>query len=172
MSHNERDIYLFFARYDREEASGKPAGPFPGKRYQCLITESDIEDYPGMWIRGEGSGKISATWPKYPKSEKLDKRQGSVCHRNKRLYCKNKRTRIFPWRVFVIAENDVKLIESDLVYKLAAPADYGYKMDKPGQVAWDWWNANNIYGVDFRRVLITIHINIILILPQKTGLNI
>ena len=20
---------------------------------------------------------------------------------------------------------------------------------KPGKVAWDWWNANNIYGVDF-----------------------
>ena len=24
------------------------------------------------------------------------------------------------------------------------------KWIKPGQVAWDWWNANNIYGVDFR----------------------
>ena len=21
---------------------------------------------------------------------------------------------------------------------------------KPGKVAWDWWNANNIYGVDFK----------------------
>ncbi len=21
---------------------------------------------------------------------------------------------------------------------------------KPGKVAWDWWNANNIYGVDFQ----------------------
>ena len=31
-----------------------------------LITESDIEDYPGMWLTGAGSGKISGTWPKYP----------------------------------------------------------------------------------------------------------
>jgi len=21
---------------------------------------------------------------------------------------------------------------------------------KPGKVAWDWWNANNVYGVDFK----------------------
>ena len=24
------------------------------------------------------------------------------------------------------------------------------KWIKPGHVAWDWWNANNIYGVDFK----------------------
>ncbi len=64
---------------------------------------------------------------------------------------KTKGTRTFPWRVFVIAPNDVKLLESDLVYKLAPPnriADT--RWIKPGHVAWDWWNANNIYGVDFR----------------------
>jgi len=38
-----------------------------------------------------------------------------------------------------------------MVFRLGSPnrlADT--KWIKPGQVAWDWWNANNIYGVDFR----------------------
>ncbi|MBW6502426.1 MAG: glycoside hydrolase family 97 catalytic domain-containing protein, partial [Bacteroidales bacterium] len=46
---------------------------------------------------------------------------------------------------------DGKLIESDLVYKLAEPnrlKETGWI--RPGRVAWDWWNANNITGVDFR----------------------
>jgi alpha-glucosidase len=60
-------------------------------------------------------------------------------------------TRTFPWRVFVVTPNDIKLLESDLVFKLAAPNKIAdTRWIKPGHVAWDWWNANNIYGVDFR----------------------
>jgi alpha-glucosidase len=59
--------------------------------------------------------------------------------------------RTFPWRVFIIAGSDIKLLESDLVFKLAPPCKIeDTKWIEPGQVAWDWWNANNIYGVDFR----------------------
>ena len=36
-----------------------------------LLTESDIDDYPGMWITGAGQGKISGTWSNYPDTEKL-----------------------------------------------------------------------------------------------------
>ena len=51
----------------------------------------------------------------------------------------------FPWRTFVITEDDGGLIESTMVYRLAAPlalADASWI--RPGKVAWDWWNANNI----------------------------
>ena len=39
-----------------------------------------------------------------------------------------------------------------MVWKLGAPADPGqdFSWVKPGKVAWDWWNAWNLYGVDFR----------------------
>ncbi len=46
-----------------------------------LLTESDIEDYPGMWLIGGGSGKISGTWPKYPDTEKLEGDRESVYHK-------------------------------------------------------------------------------------------
>jgi len=59
-------------------------------------------------------------------------------------------TRFFPWRVCVIAAEDRELVESDMVFRLA-PA---LKLEdtswiRPGKVVWDWWNALNLYGVDF-----------------------
>jgi alpha-glucosidase len=38
-----------------------------------------------------------------------------------------------------------------MIYKLAKPCQLDdTSWIKPGKVAWDWWNWNNIYGVDFR----------------------
>ncbi|MDE7443430.1 MAG: glycoside hydrolase family 97 catalytic domain-containing protein, partial [Muribaculaceae bacterium] len=58
--------------------------------------------------------------------------------------------RSFPWRIAVITDNDAKLAESNLSYLLGEPS----RLDdiswiKPGKVAWDWWNAWNLDGVDF-----------------------
>ena len=71
--------------------------------------------------------------------------------KTKDYLARTKGTRVFPWRVFIMSKNDAGLIESDLVFKLAAPNKIAdTKWIRPGHVAWDWWNANNIYGVDFR----------------------
>jgi alpha-glucosidase len=61
-------------------------------------------------------------------------------------------TRSFPWRAFIITPDDAGLVESEMVYKLGAPPSPGadFSWVKPGKVAWDWYNANNLYGVDFR----------------------
>jgi alpha-glucosidase len=104
-----------------------------------------------MWLRGAGSGMITGTWPKFPETEKLNRDRNLNVVTTKDYIAKTRGTRSFPWRVFVISEKDGGLIESDLVYKLAAPTRItDTDWIKPGQVAWDWWNANNIYGVDFR----------------------
>jgi DNA-binding CsgD family transcriptional regulator len=53
--------------------------------------------------------------------------------------------------VLVVADRDETLLDTDIVYRLASPtaiADTSWI--KPGKVAWDWWNFNNIYGVPFR----------------------
>ena len=151
MSHNER-IFLYSSldTIGKKHLASLPT-LFQVNGINVLITESDIDDYPGMWLIGEGSGKISGTWSKYPDTEKLTRDRDLHITGTKDYLAKTKGTRTFPWRAFVIARNDVKLIESDLVYKLAKPnqiKDPGWI--KPGQVAWDWWNANNLYGVDFR----------------------
>jgi alpha-glucosidase len=53
--------------------------------------------------------------------------------------------------VLAVAYKDAELITNSLVYLLAAPS----RIDdpswiKPGKVAWDWWNANNLFGVNFK----------------------
>jgi alpha-glucosidase len=151
MSHNER-LFLFsqLDTINEKHLASLPA-LFQVNGTDILITESDIEDYPGMWLRGAGSGMISGTWPKYPETEKLNRDRNLQVITTKDYIAKTRGTRSFPWRAFVISDNDAGLIESDLVYKLAAPARIAdTKWIKPGHVAWDWWNANNIYDVDFR----------------------
>jgi alpha-glucosidase len=151
MSHNERTfIYSSLDTLTNKHLASLPA-LFQTNGTDVLITESDIDDYPGMWIVGSGSGKITGTWSKYPDTEKLVRDRDLLITGTKDYIAKTKGSRTFPWRVFVIAPNDIKLLESDLVYKLAQPNKIAdTKWIKPGHVAWDWWNANNIYGVDFR----------------------
>jgi len=151
MSHNERIfIYSSLDTIGKNHLASLPT-LFQTNGVNVLITESDIEDYPGMWLRGAGDGKISGTWPQYPENEKLNQDRNLLITSTKDFIAKTKGTRTFPWRAFVIAPNDAKLIESDLVFKLAPPNKIeDTKWIKPGHVAWDWWNANNIYGVDFK----------------------
>jgi alpha-glucosidase len=151
MSHNENTfIYSSLDTISNNHLASLPV-LFQSNGINILLTESDIEDYAGMWIRGAGAGKIEGIWPAYPAEESLKNDRDLKVIKTRDYIAKTGGTRTFPWRVFVIAGDDGKLIESDLVYKLAAPnrlKDIGWI--KPGKVAWDWWNANNIYGVDFR----------------------
>lgn len=151
MSHNERTfIYSSLDTIVDKHLASLPA-LFQINDVDVLVTESDIEDYPGMWFVGGGSGKISGIWPRYPETEKLIGDRNMHIASTKDYIAKTKGTRTFPWRAFVIASNDVKLLESDLVFKLAQPNKIAdTKWIKPGHVAWDWWNANNLYGVDFK----------------------
>ena len=151
MSHNERTfIYSSLDTITSKHLASLPT-LFQVNGINVLVTESDIEDYPGMWLLGAESGKISATWSKYPETEKLNRDRDLFVTSTRNYIAKTRGTRTFPWRAFVIARNDVKLLESDLVFNLAAPNKIeDTKWIKPGHVAWDWWNANNIYGVDFR----------------------
>ena len=151
MSHNERTfIYSALDTIGEDHLASLPT-LFQANGINVLVTESDIEDYPGMWIRGGGSGKITGDWPMYPKSEKLEGDRNLYVTATENYIAKTGGTRVFPWRVFIISKNDAGLVESDLVYRLAPPSQItDTKWIKPGQVAWDWWNANNLYGVDFR----------------------
>jgi alpha-glucosidase len=151
MSHNERlFIYSSLDTITKKHLASLPV-LFKSNDADVLITESDIEDYPGMWLRGAGSGKLTGVHPAYPETEKAKNDRDIAVTATKDYIAKTAGTRSFPWRVFIIAGNDGQLVENDLVFRLAAPCRLtDTKWIKPGKVAWDWWNANNIYGVDFR----------------------
>jgi len=151
MSHNERKyIYSYVDTLKEKHLASLPV-LFKTSNINVLVTEADIQDYPGMWLRGTTSGGLKGVWPAYPETESLKGDRNLFVTKTRDYIAQTKGTRSYPWRAFVVAGNDGQLIESDLVYKLGAPnALENTSWIKPGKVAWDWWNANNIYGVDFR----------------------
>jgi alpha-glucosidase len=53
--------------------------------------------------------------------------------------------------VLGIVERDGDLLTNQLVWLLEKPSQVqDTSWIKPGKVAWDWWNYNNVYGVDFK----------------------
>ncbi len=131
-----------------------PGGP------KVAVTDADLEDYPGMFLTGNGEGRpeLRGLFAPYPLEEKLREKSDRelLVTRSADAIAVTRGTRTFPWRVIAVAEKDGGLIESDLIYRLARPtvlADTAWI--KPGKVAWDWWNANGLFGVDFKSGLNT-----------------
>ncbi|MCD6597091.1 MAG: glycoside hydrolase family 97 protein [Bacteroidales bacterium] len=151
-SHNEREyIYTSLNELEKDEFCSLPALIAPEKGPKILITESDISDYPGMWLSAGGSNGLNAIFPKAAAEEKQKNDRNVPVVKRENYLAKTVGKRDFPWRVFIMVEKDGDLIESEMVYRLAKPNQLDdISWIKPGKVAWDWWNALNIYGVDFK----------------------
>ena len=119
----------------------------------AVITEADLHDYPGMYLKHtEGNSMIGyfAPLPKTWEQGGHNNLQYVVKERENYI-AKTAGTRNFPWRVIAIATEDKDLSDNDLVYLLAEPSKVSdISWIKPGKVAWDWWNNWNIWGVDFK----------------------
>jgi alpha-glucosidase len=152
MSHNEQKLALATLDTIGQKHLASLPALFMTGGINILLTEADISDYPGMWITGDGSGGIAGTFPAYPAAEKANNDRDIYVTEREDFIAKTNGTRSFPWRVLIITPDDAGLVESEMVYKLGAPAAPGadFSWVKPGKVAWDWYNANNLYGVDFK----------------------
>ncbi len=117
---------------------------------KVLITEADLFDYAGLWLKGDRNGLLRGVFPKYPKEKKLFRDRDEKVLSHEDFIAVQKDEHNLPWRVMMIAQNDADLLTNQLVYQLARPAVGDYSWVKTGKIAWDWWNFNNVYGVDFR----------------------
>jgi len=113
------------------------------------ITEADLRDYPGMFLQRNSNRTLSGKYAPYilngnGRVESKDAKRADYI-------AKTVGARSFPWRVMVIAGNDADLINTQIVYCLGETSKItDISWIKPGKIAWDWYNANNIYKVDFR----------------------
>jgi len=152
MSHNERR-YLPKQMKDipTSAIATLPAVVNAADGVKVAIAESDVEDYPGLWLRGTSGNGLAAVFPPYPLKEQLEKDRDLKVTESADYLAITKGKRTFPWRVLGIAEKDGDLLTSQLTWLLAKPSELqDTSWIKPGKVAWDWWNANNIFGVDFK----------------------
>ena len=153
-SHQERD-YLRLKLSDIDEDRFCSTGMLVdcGNNTKVYISESDLTDYPGMFLKGSKdnpnglAGKFAGVVLETHQSG--DRNVIPTKYAEYIALCEGSRS--FPWRVMLITTDDAELVQSEIIYKLA-PTQKIDNTDwiKPGKVAWDWWNANNVYGVDFK----------------------
>jgi alpha-glucosidase len=151
-SHNERKYTATTSMDLRKGTKGslpilwkRENGPF------ILFTETDLRDYPGMYLQSDGNGGYAGIHPKYPATtaKLFDRYEPVVFTRS--YIAKTKGNRSYPWRVFTIADDEAELIGSHLPWLLAAETNLATTdWIIPGKVAWDWWNALQLEGVDFK----------------------
>ena len=121
---------------------------------KIVIAEADLMDYPGLYLyNSNADSALESRFAPYPDEVK----QGG--HNNLQMEVQTGKPYIaecegetsFPWRIVAVSENDVQMADNDMVYRLATPADPAadWSWVKPGKVAWEWWNAWNLRGVDF-----------------------
>jgi len=125
-----------------------------GNNKKVVILEADLEDYPGMYLNINQTGKgFMGVYAPYPLEAELGGFGGINYIPTKRAdyIAKTSGTRNFPWRAIAISQSDKELLNNDIVQKLASPPRIeDVSWIEPGQVAWDYWNERNISHVDFK----------------------
>lgn len=149
------DLYKFkrVDSFPTNSISYSPVLVVPETNPKIAITESDLEEYPGMFVTGTGTAALKAVFAKYPLKEKnLEALYSQVQVAERAEYiAKTKGTRSFPWRVLMIAEEDKSLPSNDMVYRLASPsrvADVSWV--KPGTITDEWIIDVNLFNVPFK----------------------
>jgi alpha-glucosidase len=151
-THSERSYqFLKLSQISKDSLSSTPLMVDRKDGISVLITEADLEDYPGLYLYGTSGNTLKVKFPHVVLTEQLlrDRNMKPLTYAD--YIAKTSGNRYFPWRVVAFAADDKDIIGNDIVYRLASPC----RLDdtswiKPGKVAWDWWNANINKGVPFR----------------------
>ncbi|MGE5448911.1 MAG: glycoside hydrolase family 97 protein [Bacteroidales bacterium] len=161
----EETVYSHYERlYLDQKISSLKAGRFSSlptvvkadNNIKIGITEADLFDYPCLFMEATGKNAFKSKFPHVILHADPDGDRGIKNIQEADYIAKTSGTRNFPWRVFMVSTEDARLVENQMVFLLSRESkltDTGWI--KPGLVAWDWWNDNNIYGVDFKSGLDT-----------------
>lgn len=137
----------------KEELAFSPILIRSSKGPTLLLTESDLEDYPGMFFsKADGEG-LKGVFAPYPLEEAMTSGEfpQAIVTRRAGYIARTAGRRSFPWRVMVIAREDKELPVNDLVYRLASPNRIGDpSWIKPGQGTDEWIIGINLFNVPFK----------------------
>ncbi|HEU4722736.1 MAG TPA: glycoside hydrolase family 97 protein [Gemmatimonadaceae bacterium] len=118
---------------------------------KVAITESQLEDYPGMYLVARDGGGLTGTFPRAALEERARNDRDVPVTRRADYLARTSGRRALPWRIVMIADDDRQLLTNQMVYALAAPSRLSdVSWIRPGKVAWDWYNNLNLRGVGFR----------------------
>ncbi|MBQ8051744.1 MAG: glycoside hydrolase family 97 protein [Bacteroidaceae bacterium] len=119
-----------------------------GERQKVLISEFDLFDYPGTFLKSNDGNSFSLIQPKTPLEYEDQGDRSQKILREADYVAKTSGTRSFPWRYMLITQRDGQLAENAMPVRLA-PANVIGSTDwiRVGQTCWDWLNGIP-YGPD------------------------
>ena len=154
----ERWCYSFESYYDEQPlskmfADSLATNPLAVRLPQgklAVVLDADVTDYPGMFLKKAGPHGLQAEFAPYPLKEinSGHARLNLIPTERANYIAKATRT---PWRIVAVTENDKELHNSDIARRYGPTCRLtDTSWIRPGKVAWDWWNATMLTGVDFR----------------------
>ncbi|MBR7065695.1 MAG: glycoside hydrolase family 97 catalytic domain-containing protein [Prevotella sp.] len=154
----ERWCYSFESYYDEQPlskmfADSLATNPLAVRLPQgklAVVLDADVTDYPGMFLKKAGPHGLQAEFAPYPLKEinSGHARLNLIPTERANYIAKATRT---PWRIVAVTENDKELLNSDIARRYGPTCRLtDTSWIRPGKVAWDWWNATMLTGVDFR----------------------
>lgn len=117
------------------------------------LTESDLLDYPGMFLKGTGKFALQGDFAPYPAKEVVTNADypEKIVTAREGFIAKTAGSRTFPWRVMMIVEQDKDLPSNDLVYRLATPSRIkDVSWIHPGKCTDEWIIGINLFNVSFK----------------------
>lgn len=118
---------------------------FTGRDPSCriVIAESDLNRYPGMYLRKEG-GSMKGFWATYPKKVEMGSWGNfiTVVKERENYLARTAGNHAFPWRIVLVAKEDKELLANEMIYLLAKPCQLtDTDWIRPGKAVWEWWHC-------------------------------
>lgn len=119
-----------------------------GSDIQLLIAETDVNDYPRMFLKGDPSGRIKSTFPKATLRWTDEGDRGMKIEEQADYIASTNGDRSFPWR-YVILTDSKGLLSQTVSEELSPKCEIkDTQWIRPGKVSWEWWNGATPYGPD------------------------
>jgi alpha-glucosidase len=113
-----------------------------------LFCETNLRDYPGMYLKSDGNGTFHGVYAKAPIKFGPDGDRSMKILEEAPYIARTVGSRAFPWR-YVAMGTTADIITQTLSTQLAEPCVLtDTDWIKPGQASWEWWNQAHIYGDD------------------------
>ena len=120
------------------------------KGVKLLFSESDLHDYPCMFLKARAGRGVSALFPRYPLETKPISDRSINVVREADYLAETQAKRTYPWRYVVVVREDGDLVENTFTCRLATQTTMeDTSWIRPGQVSWEWWHHTSPYYVDF-----------------------
>ncbi len=119
------------------------------KGTKVLFSESDVRDYPHMFLSHTGQNGFRSCFPRSPETWEPRGDRSWTVTKERDCIALTDATRTLPWR-FAVIGSDADIAANQMEVVLGGKCELDdTSWIKPGQVNWDWWNHWTVWGVDF-----------------------